>query len=77
MTGREIIKHIMEEQGVTNYNMAGKLGISQQALWDRLNNKKVKDIPTSLLSEMLNMLDYKVIIVPRETRLPMKGYEIK
>jgi DNA-binding Xre family transcriptional regulator len=66
MTGREIIKEIMNEQGVTNAEMAFKLNITQAALWDRLNNKKVKDIPLSLLSEMLRALDYTVQIVPRK-----------
>lgn len=66
MTGREIIKEVMNEQGVTNAELAAKLNITQAALWDRLNNKKVKDIPMSLLSEMLRMLDYTIQIVPRK-----------
>lgn len=66
MTGREIIKQIMEEQGVTNAELAAKLNITQAALWDRLNNKKVKDIPLSLLTEMIRMLDYTVQITPRK-----------
>ena len=77
MTGREIIKQIMEEQGVSNAELAAKLNITQAALWDRLNNKKVKDIPLSLMSEMLRMLDYKIQIVPRETRTPEKGYKVE
>ena len=77
MTGREIIKAIMEEQGVSNAAMADKLDITQAALWDRLNNKKVKDIPLSLLSEMLRALDYKVQIVPRDARIPDKGYKVE
>lgn len=66
MTGREIIKEIMNEQGIANADMASRLGITQAALWDRLNNKKVKDIPLSLLSEMLRVLDYTVQIAPRK-----------
>ena len=77
MTGREIIKQIMEEQGVSNAELAAKLNITQAALWDRLNNKKVKDIPLSLMSEMLRMLDYKIQIVPRESRIPEKGYKVE
>ena len=77
MTGREIIKNIMQEQGVTNAEMADRLHITQATLWDRLNNKKVKDIPLSLLSEMLRVLDYSVQIVPRATRTPDKGYKVE
>ena len=77
MTGREIIKEIMKEQGITNAEMADRLNITQATLWDRLNNKKVKDIPLSLLSEMLRVLDYNVQIVPRATRIPDKGYKVE
>ena len=77
MTGREIIKTIMNEQGITNAEMADRLNITQATLWDRLNNKKVKDIPLSLLSEMLRVLDYSVQIVPRATRTPDKGYKVE
>jgi DNA-binding Xre family transcriptional regulator len=79
MTGREIIKQIMEEQGVTNAELAAKLNITQAALWDRLNNKKVKDIPLSLLTEMLRMLDYTVQITPRkqDKDQPRKIYRVE
>lgn len=79
MTGREIIKQIMEEQGVTNAELAAKLNITQAALWDRLNNKKVKDIPLSLLTEMLRMLDYTVQIAPRkqDKENPRKTYRVE
>lgn len=77
MTGREIIKTIMNEQGITNAEMADRLNITQATLWDRLNNKKVKDIPLSLLSEMLRVLDYSVQIVPRATRISDKGYKVE
>ena len=77
MKGREIIKAIMDKQGESNADLAGKLGITQAALWDRLNSKKVKDIPVSLLQEMLRVMNYKVIVVPRSTRLPSDGYEVE
>ena len=76
MKGREIVKEIMKEQGVTNAQMADKLNITQAALWDRINSNKVKDIPLSTLSDMLRALDYKIQIVPRDSRLPDKGYKV-
>ena len=76
MRGREIVKEIMKTQGVTNAQMADKLNITQAALWDRINSNKVKDIPLSTLNEMLRALDYKIQIVPRESRLPEKGYKV-
>jgi DNA-binding Lrp family transcriptional regulator len=77
MKGREIIKAVMEKNGESNADLASKLNISPAALWDRLNSKKVKDIPVSLLQEMLRVMNYKVIIVPRSTRLPSDGYEVE
>ena len=77
MKGREIIKAVMEKQGESNADLASKLSISPAALWDRLNSKKVKDIPVSLLQEMLRAMNYKVIVVPRSTRLPIDGYEVE
>ena len=78
MTGREIIKEVMKEQGITNAELAARLNITQAALWDRLNNKKVKDIPMSLMSEMLRMLDYTIQIVPRtqDKENPKKTYKV-
>ena len=76
MKGREIVKEIMKEQGVTNSLMANRLNITQAALWDRINSGKVKDIPLSTLNEMLRALDYKIIIVPTDSRVPDKGYKV-
>lgn len=81
MTGREIIKHIMKHQGITNATLANRLEITQAALWDRLDTqprkgKPRKDIPVSLLAETVQSLDYKVVVVPSNTRIPQDGYEI-
>jgi DNA-binding Xre family transcriptional regulator len=77
MKARELIKVIMEKQDVNNACMADRLNITQAALWDRLNTKKAKDIPVSMLSDMLRALDYKVVLVPRSSRVPTDGYEVE
>ncbi len=74
MNGREIVKDIMNREGKTNAEVADMLNITQAAMWDRLNNKKIKDIPLSTLNEMLRVLGYKVAIVPRTHRVPDGGY---
>lgn len=81
MNGRSITKEIMKQKGVTNAALAKELGISQAALWDRLDSqprdgKPRKDIPVSLLAELLGGLKYKIIVVPNDTPLPDGGYEI-
>ena len=76
MTIQEVIKDIMEKQGKTNAELADALDISQQAIWDRLNSKRVRDITITTLSGMLRVLGYKVCIVPRSFRVPEDGYKV-
>lgn len=78
MNGRECVKQIMEDTAVANAELAGRIGITQAALWDRLNNTKKKtDIAVSLMTEMLRALDYKVVVIPRSSRIPTGGYELE
>lgn len=53
MTGREIVKDIMEKEGKGNAEVADMLRITPAAMWDKLNTKKAKDIPLSTLSDMV------------------------
>lgn len=81
MNGREIIKAIMELKNITNAVLASELKITQAALWDRLDtqprkNKPRKDIPVSLLSEMVNIMGYEVIVVPKNTTIPYDSFVI-
>lgn len=77
MTGKEIVKKIMEEQSVGNAELAHKLSVKPTAMWDRLNNSKTKDINVSLLSSMVRVLGYKIQIVPNNKKLPDGGFEIE
>ena len=81
MTGREIIKDIMSRFNITNATLANRLGITPAALWDRIDTqprkgKPRKDIPVSLLSEMVQVMDYKVVVIPSTARVPKDGYVI-
>lgn len=76
MRGREIIAAIMEKNNVSNAQMAHKLGISIATMWDRINSKKVKDIPLSKLNEMVRELDYKIIVVPNDKQVEDGEFEV-
>ena len=76
MRGREILKKIMEDIDWGNAELAKRLGVSNATIWERLNDKNVKAIPVSLLSNMVRVMGYKVIVVPNDTRLPKGGYEV-
>lgn len=65
MNARQIVKEIMSNKKITNADMAHRLSITQAALWDRLNTGKAKDVSVSTLCEMLAVMDYDVVIVPR------------
>lgn len=77
MKGKEAIREIMTTVGVTNAAMASRLNISPAALWDRLNNKKNKDLSLTVLCQMANLLDYKVVIMPRTRKVPEDAYVVE
>ena len=76
MRGREILKEIKASQSLSNAELAKRLNVSNATIWERLNNKNVKDIPVSLLPTMLRAMDYKVIVVPANARLLDGEYEV-
>lgn len=76
MTSKEIVNNLMRTQGLSNAEMAAKLNLTQAALWDRLNPKKTNNMTVKKFNEMLKMLDYKIVAVPRKTRLPEGGFEV-
>ena len=73
MNARNIIKTLMASKNITNADMAHRLSITEAALWDRLNTKKAKDIPVSTLCEMLAVMDYDVVILPRGKGTKIEG----
>lgn len=77
MEARNIIKQIMINKKVTNAELARTLNVTQATIWDRLNNKKGrKDIPVSLLNEMLSALDYQIIITPKNNNAHQEVFTI-
>lgn len=76
MTSKRLIKALMEEHNITNAEMAKALGITQAALWDRLNPKKSDNTTVTKLDDMLSVMGYKIVVVPNETPIPEGGYEI-
>lgn len=73
MRGRDILKEVMSIQNLANADIAKRLGVSNATIWERLNNKNVKDIPLSLMVTMLRAMDYKIVVVPNKARIPDGG----
>ena len=76
MTSKELIKTLMTEHDITNAEMAKTLGITQAALWDRLNQKKSDNTTVAKLGDMLSVMGYKIVVVPDKTPIPEGGYEV-
>ena len=77
MTSKEIVKEIMKKQDKKNAEFADMLNISPNALWDRLNNtRNAKDLSVSKLNDMLRLLGYKILIVPRDTKVTEDSYKV-
>lgn len=68
MNPRDVLKDLMTEKNVTNADMAEKLGITQASLWDRLNSKRNKSMTISVLNDMLSILGYKIVVVPKDSK---------
>ena len=62
MTGKDIIKKLMEAENVTNVQLANRIGVTQATMWARLNNQNAKDLPLSVFDEMLSALGYEMVI---------------
>lgn len=60
MTGKQAILTLMKRHGVSNAEMANRLGISQAALWSRLDPRKSDNMTVRTLAEMCYVLGYEV-----------------
>lgn len=62
MTAKELLKTLMVEKDMSNAEMANALGITQAALWDRLNPKKTNNMTIGKLNDMLSKLGYELVV---------------
>lgn len=74
MTGREIMKTIMEEKNLTNAALAHDLGLTIAAMWDRVNTSKSRDISSAILAQTLDAMGYTLAAVPKDAPLPERSY---
>lgn len=74
MKTQEALRSIMEEQGVGLSKLASRMEKPVNTISERLRQE---NISIEKLSEILRVLDYKVVILPSSTTVPKGGYEIK
>lgn len=67
---REVMK--LKEVGVNQ--LADKMGKSPRLVSERLGQE---NISVKKLNEMLRLMDYKILIVPRDTQTPIDSFKIE
>ena len=74
MIAMEAIKEIMKLKEIRPAVLCDRLKIKSNVLSERF---KQKNVSVEKLNDMLRAMDYKVVIVPREARVPEGGFEIE
>ena len=74
MLAVDIIREVMKMKGVTVSSLSSRLGVKQSTMSQRLTQKNVSVVK---LNEMLRVMDYKLVAVPRTSRMPEGSYEVE
>lgn len=74
MLAMEALKEIMKLREVRPAMLCDRLGIKSNVLSERF---KQKNVSVTKLNEMLRLMDYKIVLVPREARTPEGGFEVE
>lgn len=74
MIAMEAVKEIMKLKDVRPSVLCDRLHIKSNVLSERF---KQKNVSVTKLDEMVRTMDYKVVLVPRESRIPDGGFEIE
>ena len=73
MKAAEILKDVMVKKEVRPSVLADRLQIKNSTLSERMTQKNISILK---LGEMLRVMDYKIQVVPRNTRTPENGYDL-
>lgn len=74
MKATEALKEVMKVREIKPSVLCDRLGIKSNVLSERF---KQKNISVEKLNDMLKVMDYKILIVPRDSRVPENGFEIE
>lgn len=77
MKAREVVREIMKMTGVTNAMLAHRTNTDLRVMWELVSKEKESsDMSTRKLVPVLNALDYKLVVIPRDEKVPKGGYVI-
>ncbi len=74
MKTESALRSIMEAKEITVSSLASRMGKSSRLVCERIGQN---NISIAKLNEMLRLMDYKIVLVPREARMPEGGFEIE
>ena len=74
MKATEAVREIMEAKGVRPVDLRRRLGLESNTMNERLNMKNISIVK---LNEMLRVMDYKIVLVPSDTRVGADEYEVE
>ena len=70
MQARETLKHIIAADNISYTEIANKIGLKRQNMWDFINSTQRKDIMANRFVQIANLLGYKVMLVPQDADKP-------
>ncbi len=68
------LRKVMEIRGVKPAVLCDRIDIKANVLSERFRQE---NISVAKLNEMLKAMDYKIIVVPRDVRVPDGGFDIE
>lgn len=74
MKANEAIREIMNKTGMRMSSLSRITGIKTNTLSNRIARE---GITVSTLNETIRAMDYKIIVVPGNARLPEGGFEVE
>lgn len=74
MKATQALKKVMEMREVKPAVLCDRLNIKSNVLSERF---KQENISVAKLNEMLKAMDYKIVVVPRDARVPEGGIDIE
>lgn len=78
MRVEDILKTVMEENGMTKAQLGRAVGIADEKNPSDVINKRIKqkNISVNVLSEMLGAMGYTLAVIPKGTKLKDGEYEV-
>ena len=77
MNAKTAVRDIMAKKGIGTNALADMLGKPARLVSDRLGMDKSDNISVGKLDEMLRVMGYKIVIMPRETRTDPEWYKVE